>query len=405
MCLLMNIPATTEFDKEDILDFYDHNKDGVGVMFAENGVLHVKKILPRNAEDAWAFYNDVIKGKECIAHFRLKTHGDIDMENCHPYKVFGEGEANAPVYMAHNGVLSTGNAADKSKSDTWHYINDIIRPCAQGSSDILFVPAFVSLLEKHIGSTNKFIFMDANGRVSVVNKQAFVQYKGADLSNTYAWTASRGGYGPRNTYGGAYFPRHWGGYSDDDFFGGGEAVTTSHWSSPYNSQVEYSFASDLFMALRQVQYDKAHKSLTYDEAKKYRITMGELQSNRLLEAVRGKKLTETAVMGYVRSMRAYSEATVLALPSATTGGVGAGQEYAADFFTTCQARGLMVAYKHFSVQDIVDFHEAVGEEEAQKFLDRMDSGVLTARHVIEDVEKAVLNFVLSTQQMAAFGGA
>lgn len=404
MCLLIKKPAATRFDKEDILDFYQRNKDGVGIMFAEGGTLHVQKVLPNTAEDAWEFYKD-FADKECVIHFRMQTHGDIDMENCHPYKVFGEGEADAPVYMAHNGVLSTGNAADKSKSDTWHYINDIIRPCAQGSSDILFVPAFVSLLEKHIGSTNKFIFMDADGRVSVVNKQAFVQYKGADLSNTYAWTASRGGYGPRNTYGGAYFPRHWGGFDDDDdFFGGGETVTTSHRSSPYNSKVAYTFASDLFMTLRQVQYDKAHKSLTYDEAKKYRITMGELQSNHLLEAIRGKKLTETAVMGYVRSMRAYSEATVLALPSATTGGVGAGQEYAADFFTTCQARGLMVAYKHFSVQDIVDFHEAVGEEEAQKFLDRMDSGVLTARHVIEDVEKAVLNYVLSTQA-AACGGA
>lgn len=407
MCLLLNIPATTEFDKEDILDFYDHNKDGIGVMFAENNTLHVQKVLPRTGEDAWAFYLDAIKGRNCVAHFRLKTHGDIDLTNCHPYRVFGEGEADTSVYMAHNGVLSTGNAADKSKSDTWHYIEDYLKPIAQGNSEILFVPAFISMVEKHIGSGNKFVFMDATGRVAVVNQSAFVQYKGADLSNTYAWTASRGGFGPRNYYAGGMYPRHWsGGWEDDDTFFGGFSGSPKKKPDPYDSREAYEFARDLFARLREVKYNEAHKALTYDEAKKYFVALGKPLCDDLFDAIKEQKLQEAEVITYIRTKRAYGLASVtnLPVPAGTKfSTLTAGMDYAADFFTVCRHKGLALAFNHFSAQDIEQYHDAVGEEDAQKYLDKMDSGQLTSRHVIEDVEKVLLNATLAQQE--AVGGA
>jgi len=43
-----------------------------------------------------------LKVSECIIHYRMKTHGDIDMDNCHPSRVTDD------IWMAHNGILSMG---------------------------------------------------------------------------------------------------------------------------------------------------------------------------------------------------------------------------------------------------------------------------------------------------------
>lgn len=197
MCLLIKKPAAAEFDFADISDFYYHNSDGFGVMYAEGGVLRVFKTIPANASEAWEFYVKHAQGRDCVAHMRMKTHGHIDLTNCHPYEVFGDG-ADMPLYLAHNGVLSHGNSKDASKSDTWHFINDVLRPILKHAPELAFEPAFIELLENEIGSSNKFAMMNHEGRIALVNEDAFVEYKGALLSNTYAWSAHKGGYGVKS---------------------------------------------------------------------------------------------------------------------------------------------------------------------------------------------------------------
>lgn len=286
MCLLINHPAATTFTFDDIDDFYSYNSDGLGIMYAEEGVLYVKKLLPDSGLEAWNFYKAHAKGRDCVIHFRMKTHGHIDLDNCHPYEVFGDG-SDMPLWMAHNGVLPCGNAKDTSKSDTFHYIQDIIIPCAKGSPEVVFEPAFVELIEEHIGSGNKFIFMNHEGRVSIVNRDAFVTYSGAELSNTYAWTASKGGYGLRSTY--------YGGYG----YGKGYTVTRGGYTTPTrhllgNPPKDYladdlndpvvdlweettpeEFASELFTTLQEMGYSKLFKDLEYNDAVEFYNIVGE----------------------------------------------------------------------------------------------------------------------------------
>ena len=194
MCLLISHPTATVFDKADITDFYQHNSDGLGVMWADGGILHVQKALPKDAGEAYQFYLDYCIGKDCVVHFRMKTHGTVRVDQSHPFEVFGVGSA-LPLYVAHNGILHTGNAKDETLSDTEHYIEDYIKPLLSRCPDIIFEPAFIKLLAYHIGAGNKFVFLDHLGRMAVVNEAAFVKYKGAMLSNTYAWSAEKGGYG------------------------------------------------------------------------------------------------------------------------------------------------------------------------------------------------------------------
>lgn len=192
MCLLITqtnkSPALTDDWLE---DFYSYNADGVGVMRAENGALIVEKILPANADDFVRFYRNHIQGKTCAFHLRMRTHGDTDLTNCHPYEVLNQQEHGRDLWLMHNGILATGNASDTSKSDTWHYIRDYLRPMLAGAPDYAFTPAFADLVGAHIGSGNKFVLMDNLGNQAIVNQKAGVYWAGLWLSNEYAWSASQ----------------------------------------------------------------------------------------------------------------------------------------------------------------------------------------------------------------------
>ncbi len=205
MCLLIQKPHDVEFTEEHLADFYTRNRDGIGVMYAEDGMLHTYKMIPRNMQDTLDFYEAHVKGRECAIHYRMRTHGDIDLVNCHPYPVFGFDGAQHPMPIAlmHNGVLSTGNSRDPSKSDTWHYIRDYLHVLLKDDPSLAFDPVFRDVIGKHIGN-NRFILMNNLGDTSVINKSQGVMFLGAWLSNEYAWSAAK--YLPRKTttYGGWY---------------------------------------------------------------------------------------------------------------------------------------------------------------------------------------------------------
>lgn len=191
MCLLVTQTTISPVLSNDwLIDFHASNSDGVGVMFADGGDLVIQKILPKSPQDFIDFYHSNIKGKNCAFHLRMKTHGDIDLENCHPYEVLNRADHGMDLWLMHNGILSTGNKADTSKSDTWHYIRDYLRPMLIENPEFAFHPSFSDIVGKHIGSSNKFVLMDNQGRIATINQSAGVYWGGLWLSNTYAWSAS-----------------------------------------------------------------------------------------------------------------------------------------------------------------------------------------------------------------------
>jgi len=190
MCLLIVQPATAPTLTQAWLeDFYTSNSDGVGIMRSVDGELLIEKILPKTAQEFVEFYYNHIDGYDCAFHLRMKTHGNIDMENCHPYEVFNKAEHGVDVWLMHNGILSTGNAADTTKSDTWHYIRDYLRPMLANNIDFIFTDSFADIIGGHIGGSNKFVLMDSTGRTQTVNQDAGVFWGGRWLSNTYAWSS------------------------------------------------------------------------------------------------------------------------------------------------------------------------------------------------------------------------
>lgn len=192
MCLLINQPATAPSLPDHWLsDFYSYNSDGAGIMYVENGKLHVHKIVPKDAQDFIKLYREYAEGRDCAIHLRYKTHGDIDTENTHPYEVFGEDHPDGALWMMHNGVLSTGNTADTTKSDTWHFIRDYLRPILNTNRALLHSPEFQDMLGGFIGN-NRFTFLEQDGRMVTINEHQGVFWGGRWMSNTYAWTAPAG---------------------------------------------------------------------------------------------------------------------------------------------------------------------------------------------------------------------
>lgn len=197
MCLIFTHHKDTVLDAGWIHNFYWHNPDGIGVMFSDtrdDGVpfLNIQKFLPKTEDEAWKVYEEHIKGLECVVHFRMRTHGSVDLTQVHPLVIAEDGPDPVLAFM-HNGILSCGNGQDQTKSDTWHfneyYLKGLLNPLSGGHPDLAFKWEFSHILGDYIGDNNRFVFMDAMGHVEIVNEHTGVYWRGMWLANTYAWDA------------------------------------------------------------------------------------------------------------------------------------------------------------------------------------------------------------------------
>lgn len=192
MCLLFLVPDRANREAVDdawLTDIYTRNDDGFGFMWhtKSGGPQHYKAVGP--VADFIAAYRRMEgHAKPFAVHVRMATHGDVETSQSHPYTLDDDGSA----WLMHNGILSTGNFADRSKSDTWHYINDTVGPLYAALGDGLFTPALLDMMGEAIGS-NRFILMDKHGGFHTVNKNQGLIWRGMWLSNTYAWSAVKYG--------------------------------------------------------------------------------------------------------------------------------------------------------------------------------------------------------------------
>ena len=198
MCLLVNQTASSVFSDEFLSGVYQRNKDGLGIMYADEGKLHIFKALPKKASEFVDFYRAHAEGRDCVWHARMQTHGDVDMDNCHPYMVTED------IWVAHNGILSAGNRNDQTRSDTWHFIKNVLRPALSHNPKLLDDKDFIEYMGDLIGGGNKLGFVRSDGRIVVINHELGIRYQEAWLSNTYAWDYNKltGNIGGGHRYGG-----------------------------------------------------------------------------------------------------------------------------------------------------------------------------------------------------------
>ena len=148
--------------RQTIKNCWDSNDDGAGMLWVENGVLMTHKQL-KDLDSFYAKYQDIrSKTDTVVMHFRIRTHGEVDINNIHPFLV------DDNVGLVHNGIISQHSVANSKYSDTYHF-TEFLRTMPKGFQNS---EACLALIEDYIGKYNKLIFLDSDGNAEIVNEAA-----------------------------------------------------------------------------------------------------------------------------------------------------------------------------------------------------------------------------------------
>lgn len=158
MCIIAIKKKGVKFPQvETIKTMCDNNPDGFAIVYHIKGQ-EVQCMRSLKSDDVYALYRKLLKHSykkvSFFMHARIKTHGTININNCHGWH---SDECN--VYFAHNGILSIKNRDDMTDSET--FLRDIFTPAyIMGGW-----PAAKLTIDACIG-TSKFVFMNEEGEIA-----------------------------------------------------------------------------------------------------------------------------------------------------------------------------------------------------------------------------------------------
>lgn len=193
MCIIV-ISEKKPLKLASFVDFHAHNQDGAGIMTAHDGKVHTHVSLDGPSAMYTQYMQMYREGVPMFLHYRMKTHGKIDLDNTHPYLVY-RWENGKELWMMHNGVLTTGNKTNPDMSDTWHFIQERLQELSRDYPKWFMNVELLEWLGKFIGN-NRFVLLDSDGDYGIVNYQQWTEYDDHLYSNTYAWDFPR----PKVTY-------------------------------------------------------------------------------------------------------------------------------------------------------------------------------------------------------------
>lgn len=182
MCLILHQRKGYTLPRTELITICTKNSDGFGLMYSHRGQLFTLRMVGTLSETLDAYYK-YAAGRDCLLHWRMRTHGNVNIQNAHPF-VLGESE----VALMHNGVLDCGTPHE-DMSDSYHTAEYLFKPIAESTPDLLFQPHFIEVMGGLIGTANKIVVMDRKGQVAIINRSGGVMHDGCWFSNTYAWNA------------------------------------------------------------------------------------------------------------------------------------------------------------------------------------------------------------------------
>ena len=205
MCLAIYKPAKTKPDRDAYKSGFYSNDHGAGFAAAVDGGIVVGKGFFK-FDKFWAAF-EPYADHAALVHFRFATHGKRNEDNCHPFMVADN------LAMIHNGVLNIDTSDDDTRSDTWHYVEKVLRPLHGLTSEFYRDPA-VAYLGSCAIKGSKFVFLRADGDFAIWNEDDGIWEKdGHWYSNSgYKTSIVRS---PRSSgFGGGIINR----YDDEDYY-------------------------------------------------------------------------------------------------------------------------------------------------------------------------------------------
>ena len=176
-------------DRKTIRTMWYGNPDGAGLMYAENGKVHIEKGFMRLSD--FEKYLDKLEKKidttatAIVMHFRITTHGGTKPENTHPFPITDSlkrlqlTHCVAPIGVAHNGVISI-TPRSREISDTMEYIASQLAPLSKALPNFYDSADAMRLIQNAIRS--RMVFLTGDGELYRTGD--FVEHEGVWYSNT-----------------------------------------------------------------------------------------------------------------------------------------------------------------------------------------------------------------------------
>lgn len=181
MCIAVFRPKGVKIRKKVLKQCFEQNPDGAGFAFPTKNA-HFVKIVKGffTFRSFWHSYRQYQERDEpMVIHFRVATSGQIDSNNCHPWRI------NKENVLIHNGVLEHKlGLQDNNLSDTGLFVRHVLAPIFNNSPEIWRESAFKWMIEECIGYSNKLVVLNKNGDHIIFNEKAGDWFEGAWFSNT-----------------------------------------------------------------------------------------------------------------------------------------------------------------------------------------------------------------------------
>ena len=182
MCLILHRPTGVPIPPEYLERASERNPDGWGIMSTNRGKIKISRgIKPATFSRSLVSHGEA----ELFVHFRLCTHGAINLKNTHPFSICGGRYA-----VMHNGVIPI-DCPDPAYSDTWHYCHTSLEPWLQANPAVFDDPIFTASIQEHVGQHNKLVILRDDGQYRVVNPDSWCTRSGIWLSNSHSVEPAR----------------------------------------------------------------------------------------------------------------------------------------------------------------------------------------------------------------------
>ncbi len=172
MCIIAVKPAGEEWPTwKTLQQCWDRNPDGAGYMYNN----HQGKVVIEKGFMTWASFRKAIKmlKRRCssettvVMHFRIKTHGAVSPECCHPFPLSSElNDLRSLSFecdygIAHNGIIS-GRDTSTLKSDTMDFVMNFVYPISKMTENWTD-NAFANQLIEHELDACRLFILDGTG--------------------------------------------------------------------------------------------------------------------------------------------------------------------------------------------------------------------------------------------------
>ena len=167
MCIIAYKPKNQKYERDVLERCYLANNHGCGMSYIENGEVKIVKGMFK-FEEFWELIRQVQENIESpiVSHFRVKSIGDIEEKNCHPFRI------DAKHSVCHNGTIHAFAATNSKLSDTVLFNHNILKPMFAEYPEFYKTKFGRFLIEETIKERNKIVILDADGSCTIFNESA-----------------------------------------------------------------------------------------------------------------------------------------------------------------------------------------------------------------------------------------